>query len=258
MRRPGFSLRFGRYRFAPSLWPSVAFFLLLPVLLSLGFWQMERAVAKQALVEQRVAGGLERPIDLNRVSALNREDRYRTAVVRGRYRDEQQWLLDNRVYRGQAGYHVFTPFIPEGETQPRLLINRGWVSVGETREFLPQLPVPEALVELSGRLDTPASVGIVMGEPPVDSVESRVRLQSLDIGALRAARGLPLADYALVIDEGLPGGLQYDWSPVPQMGPEKHLGYAVQWFGLAVALTIIYVGVNTRRGPDDGGDHVRA
>ena len=47
---------------------------------------------------------------------------------------------------------------------------------------------------------------------------------------------------ALVADEDQPGVLQYDWSPIPQMGPEKHLGYAVQWFGLAVALTLIYFG----------------
>jgi cytochrome oxidase assembly protein ShyY1 len=42
------------------------------------------------------------------------------------------------------------------------------------------------------------------------------------------------------------------------MGPEKHLGYAVQWFGLAVALLIIYLGVNTRRDGSDGNKHVRA
>lgn len=235
----------------------MAFLLLLPLLLSLGFWQMSRAVDKQAMVEKRAAGELAAPLDLSRLSALNESDRYRLATVRGRYSDAQQWLLDNRVFRGQAGYHVFTPFIVDGGTAPRLLVNRGWVSVGETREFLPLLPVPTGTVELQGRLDSPASVGIVMGEPPVASVEDRVRLQSLDIAALRAARSLPLLEYALVVDEGQPGGLQYDWSPVPQMGPEKHLGYAVQWFGLAVALTIIYIGVNTRRDSGDGGGHVR-
>ena len=51
----------------------------------------------------------------------------------------------------------------------------------------------------------------------------------------------------LVLDEGQSGGLQYDWAPSTVMGPERHLGYAVQWLALAVALLIIYVGVNTRR-----------
>jgi surfeit locus 1 family protein len=249
-------LQLGRYRFAPGLWPTLLFLPLLGLLLALGGWQMERATAKQAMVEQRAAGELGQPIRLDGRTRLTDADRYRVAVVTGRYAAGQQWLLDNRVHRGQAGYHVFTPFIPEGESGPRLLINRGWVSVGETREYLPRLPVPDSTVSLTGRLDSPASVGIVLGEPPVDSIEDRVLLQSLDIAALAEARGLDLLRYALVIDDGQPGVLQHDWSPIPQMGPEKHLGYAVQWFGLAVALTLIYFGVNTHRHPDDGGADV--
>ena len=250
-------LQIGAYRFAPSLWPSVAFVLIFPVLLGLGFWQTERAGAKQELVEQRAASEVVAPLTLDGRTRLGDEDRYRPAEVRGHYLEEQQWLLDNRLYRGQAGYHVFTPFLIEGEEHPALLVNRGWVAVGASREFLPLLPVPEGGVSLTGRLDSPASVGLVVGEVPLESVENKVLVQSLDIAALGAARGLDLLHYALVIDEGQPGGLQYDWSPIPEMGPEKHLGYAVQWFGLAVALLIIYVGVNTRRDGGDGGKRVQ-
>lgn len=251
-------LQFGDYRFMPAFWPSVAFVLVMALLLSLGFWQMDRAVLKQALVEKRAAGEIAAPLSLNGIDRLTPSDRYRPATVRGRFDAGQQWLLDNRIFRGQAGYHVFTPFVPVGADRPRVLVNRGWVAVGETREYLPQLPVSDALVTLHGRLDSPASVGLVLGEPPLESIEDRVLLQALDMAALAQARSLPLLEYALVIDEGQPGGLQYDWSPIPPMGPEKHLGYAVQWFGLAVALLIIYVGVNSRRHPDDGETHVGA
>jgi surfeit locus 1 family protein len=252
------SVQIGRYRFAPALWPSLVFGLVFPILLSLGFWQMERAGAKQALVEQRAARELTAPLLLDAATRLTEDDRYRAAQVRGRYDSEQQWLLDNRVYGGLPGYHVFTPFRVEGETEPTLLVNRGWVAVGETREYLPQLPVPAGPVALSGRLDSPASVALVLGDVPLESVADKVLVQSLDIAALAAARDMRLLPYALVIDEGQPGGLQYDWSPIPPMGPEKHLGYAVQWFGLAVALLIIYVGVNTRGDGSDGNKHVRA
>ncbi|MCG6964902.1 MAG: SURF1 family protein [Chromatiaceae bacterium] len=251
-------LHIGRYRFAPALWPSVAFACVFPVLLSLGYWQMGRATAKQAMLEQRAASELAAPLPLDRRTPLSVADRYRPARVRGHYVDEQQWLLDNRVYQGQPGYHVFTPFRIEGEDAPSLLVNRGWVSLGASREFLPALPVSDDLVTLSGRLDSPASVGLVIGEVPLRSVADRVVVQSLDIPALADARSLPLLRYALVIDDGQPGGLQYDWSPIPEMGPEKHLGYAVQWFGLAVALLIIFVGVNTRLDGDDGEKHVEA
>ncbi len=249
-------LRLGNYRFAPAFWPTVAFVLVMALLLSLALWQMDRAQAKQALVEKRAAGEIAAPIRLSGATQLTAADRYRPANVTGRFDTGQQWLLDNRIFRGQAGYHVFTPFIPHGENRPSLLVNRGWVSVGETREFLPQLAVPERSVTLHGRLDSPASVALVLGVPPLESIEDRVRVQALDIAALAEARGLSLLKYALVIDEGEPGALQYDWSPIPPMGPEKHLGYAVQWFGLAVALLIIYVGVNSRRDPEDGEPHV--
>ena len=92
---------------------------------------------------------------------------------------------------------------------------------------------------------------------PLQSIEDRVLVQSLDITALGRVRGMDLLPYALVIDDGQAGGLIYDWSPRPEMGPEKHLGYAVQWFGLAVALLIIYLGVNTRRDDGDEETHVR-
>jgi surfeit locus 1 family protein len=248
----------GPYRFAPRPWPTLAFLLLFPLLLGLGFWQMERAGEKQALVERRAAGEVTAVLDIDAATELVAGDRYRPARVRGRYFAEQQWLLDNRVHRGQAGYHVFTPFRLAGASTASILVNRGWVAVGESREFLPPLPVPDGELTLTGRLDAPASVGLVIGEVPLDSIESRVLVQSLDIAALAAARSLDLARFALVLDEDQPGALQYDWSPIPPMGPEKHLGYAVQWFGLAVALLIIYLGVNLHRDRGDGGGHARA
>jgi surfeit locus 1 family protein len=251
------TLTFGPYRFAPSLWPTLAFLVVFPILLALGVWQTERAGVKQSLVERRAASEVTAPLDLEAQMRLAESDRYRPARVQGRYVAEQQWLLDNRVHRGQPGYHVFTPFQLARDDAPRLLINRGWVAVGASREFLPMLPVPEGPVTLTGRLDSPASVGLVIGEVPLESIADKVLVQSLDIAALGEARNMDLLRYALVIDDGQPGGLQYDWSPIPEMGPEKHLGYAVQWFGLAVALLIIYVGVNTRRRDSDGDKHAR-
>lgn len=250
------SVQFGEYRFAPGFWPTVAFAMLFPSLVGLGVWQAQRAGEKQLLVDRQASGVLAAPLDLSRTRSLGEADRYRPAVVGGRYLDSQQWLLDNRIHMGQPGYHVFTPFVIDGEAAPSLLVNRGWVAVGESREHLPVLPLPPGRVELRGHLDTPASVGMVLGEVPLESVDDKVRVLSLDIEALGRARGMALLPFALVIDEAMPGVLQYDWAPVPPMGPEKHLGYAVQWFGLSVALLIIYVGVNTRRNPDGGGNHV--
>jgi surfeit locus 1 family protein len=238
-------LRFGQRVFAPTVIPTVVFLLVLVALLSLGNWQMQRAGEKQALVDDKQARQAAPPLGLGGEVVDEQLDRFRPAFVRGEYQVGQQWLLDNRLYQGQAGYHVFSLFRLDDGSQ--MLVNRGWVSVGATREFLPDLPLPKGRVELNGHLDRPESVGLVMGEPPLDSIERKVLLQSLDVGALGKARNLRLKPLTLVLDEGQAGSLQYDWVPVETISPEKHVGYAVQWFALAVALVIIYLGVNTRR-----------
>ena len=238
-------LRIGRYQFRPGVVPSLVFLVLMALLLSLANWQWHRAGEKQRLLEAREAHRQAPPLVLDRELPDAVSDRFRPALARGHYLADQQWLLDNRVYRGQAGYHVFSLFRTTSGRQ--LLVNRGWVPVGHGREFLPELPLPVGEVVLRGRLDRPESVGLVMGTPPLESLERRVVLQSLDVAALSAARGLGLMPLTLVLDERQPGALQYDWAPVAEMGPERHLGYTVQWLALAVALLIIYVGVNTRR-----------
>lgn len=231
--------------FAPSMIPTVVFVVVFAALLSLGNWQMQRAGEKQALVDDKQARQAAAPLNLNAEQVDESLDRFRPAVVVGHYVPDQQWLLDNRLYRGQAGYHVFS--LLQLDNGQQVLVNRGWVSVGSTREFLPDLPLPSGEVMLRGHLDRPESVGLVMGEPPLQSIERRVLVQSLDVAALGQARNLQLHPLTLVLEEGGTGGLQYDWAPVETISPEKHVGYAVQWFALAVALVIIYLGVNTRR-----------
>ncbi len=240
-------MRIAGFDFRPALYPSVVFALLWPLLLGLGFWQMSRAVEKQALFDQQAARTELQVLDLNRSAGVAVEDRFRAAQVVGRYLDARHWLLDNRVYQGRAGYHVFSLFAPEGTGRALLLVNRGWVAVGPTRDLLPEVGAPEGRMTLRGRLDRPASVGLKLDNGELLGLAPVSVLQHLDLPALGAALGQELLPYALVLDESQPGLLQRDWSPAATMTPEKHLGYAVQWFGLAVALLIIYLGVNTRR-----------
>ena len=89
---------------------------------------------------------------------------------------------------------------PEGEQRPRLLVNRGWVAVGPSRDFLPLLPLPEGTVNLSGRLDRPASVGLILGEVPLQSVDDKVLLQALDLASLLEKLGRTGARTVVILD----------------------------------------------------------
>lgn len=217
------------------------------LLLSLGTWQLNRAEQKQALLTARDSGKAAPAMDLNLGTSPQTADRYRPAIVRGRYRTNQQWLLDNRVYKGRAGYHVYTLLETGNSSASAVLVNRGWVDAGPSRTFLPEVPVPEGIVELSGRLDLPESVALKLENEQLASIAPVVVVQHLDLVELESAIGRELLAFALVLDDGQPGSLQRDWSESLGMTPQKHIGYAVQWFALAAALLIIYVGVNTRR-----------
>jgi len=63
---------------------------------------------------------------------------------------------------------------------------------------------------------------------------------------MRANLDYPIAGYQLLLDPDAADGFARAWQP-QVMTPEKHIAYAVQWFGLAIALFIIYIVVNLKK-----------
>ena len=54
----------------------------------------------------------------------------------------------------------------------------------------------------------------------------------------------------VLLDAAEPDGYVRNWAP-PGFPPMRHIGYAVQWFGLALTLAVIYVVTNFRRAGKD-------
>ncbi len=231
--------------FRPALWPTLGFVALFIILLNLGDWQLERAAEKQALITAKQVRQAGPPLMLHQIRPALIPDRFRSAFAEGQYQPGQQWLLDNRLYQGRPGYHVYSLFRLRDGTH--ILLNRGWVSQGASRQTLPDLPLPTGQHQIRGHLDTPAAVGLVLAEPDWADTAAEQVVPNLDIAALAAARGLTLPELALVVDSGQPGALQHDWRAIETLTPTKHQGYAAQWFALALALLIIYLGVNLKR-----------
>ena len=231
--------------FRPTLWPTLGFIVCLLILLKLGHWQLQRADEKQALIAAKQRHQQAAPLVLNQTEPDAVMDRFRPAVAVGHYISGQQWLLDNRLFQGRPGYHVFSLFQLEGAG--RVLVNRGWISAGASRQIIPDVRLPTGMLRLSGRLDTPASVGMTLGTLEWGNTFATLVVPDLDIAALAAAQDVQLPPLTLVADADQPSVLQYDWSAIETLSPEKHWGYAAQWFALAAALFIIYFGVNLHR-----------
>jgi surfeit locus 1 family protein len=244
-RRPFVSLRFGRYHLSAGLWPTLATLLLLPLLAGLGQWQLQRAAAKQQLQDE-----LDRYQQAPaRVLAPAVEDaealRFRPVTVRGRYETAHQILLDNRVHRGQAGYHVLTPLRIEN-SGVRVLVNRGWVATGPDRRQLPAIDTPSQTVEINGVAMIP-SRGIRLGAAHAADAGWPTLWQYLDMAEYAQAVPFPVQPVVVLLDPHSPaGGLVRDWARL-DAGIRTHQGYALTWFSLALALLAIYFVTNTRR-----------
>jgi surfeit locus 1 family protein len=217
---------------------------LLALLISLGRWQLQRADEKRVLYDSFAAGSdATRPMQASTPPL----PRYQHIEAAGRYDDSRQVLIDNMVEAGQAGYFVITPFELKGGGF--ILVNRGWVPVGASRAVRPAIPVDAQPRTIHGRADNLPSPGIQLGTravltPPYPVVAGFPRHDEI-AALLKELRWARAADLIL-LDPGEPDGYVRNWSP-PGFPPMRHIGYAVQWFGLAAALFVIYIVTNSRR-----------
>jgi len=200
---------------------------------SLGQWQLRRAEASGATRAQFADGQTEAPLAAL-PTALTEADRFRRVEVRGEYLVQTQFLLDNMLLDGVAGYHVLTPLRLAGRSE-HVLVNRGWVPVGRDRRVLPQVAVGGEPRTVSGKLERLPRPGLRLGASSDVSErdEELVVLQYPTATELRERLGEPLYDYQLLLDPAAAEGYVRDWQ-APGIAPERNLAYAVQWLALAV------------------------
>lgn len=208
---------------------------------SAGFWQLDRAGEKRELVARFSRGGEATALPRLILDDESAGLRYRTLRLAGHYDTAHQVLLDNMSYRGRPGCQVLTPLItPDGD----VLVNRGWVPADGNRAVLPDIGVAATPREVVGRIEQLPRPGIrLTGIPPPDDAAWPRRLlfpTGAEISAQRPShRTASLRNYQLLLSPDDPDGYIRDWRP-GGMDPERHLGYAVQWFGLALTVIVIY------------------
>ena len=238
--------RIGRLQFVAGFWPTLITAILIPLLISLGQWQLGRAAQKQRLqaeydLLQEGSAMRVRPV-LESAETL----RFRRVLVRGQYEPQYQILIDNRVHQGQAGYHVLTPLrIEDGNV--RILVNRGWVPVGADRAQIPRLETPGALVEVEGVATVPQTGGFHLGTARPAGTQWQPVWQYLDLSEYARHVPFPVQPVVVLLGPQSPaGGFARQWARL-DTGIATHQGYAFTWFSLAVALAAIYILVNTRK-----------
>jgi len=242
-------IRLGTRVFAPTWLMTLLTIALCILFIRLGEWQWDRGAVTQALWDA-FARGADAPVALDaaQVTSLPRFKRIR---VTGRFDASHQFLLDNRTHAGQAGYEVLTPLALAGGAV--LLVDRGWVAFSGYRAKLPDIsmaPIATDLeVSLTGRIDQLPSGGLAQGRMPPPSTGAWPRVTTYpDMPQLSAAYGRTLLPRILLLDPGVPGGYVREWQ-APGLSPLRHWSYAVQWWGFAATLFVIWLVLSTRKVP---------
>jgi surfeit locus 1 family protein len=204
---------------------------------ALGRWQLSRAAEKEALQASMDGQGSQVIVDTAGLTSTADPMRlvHQHARVRGQWLADQTVYLDNRQMNAKVGFFVLTPLQLEGSAQV-VLVQRGWVQRNfEQREKVPAIETPAGAVSVEGRMAPPPSKLFELGKP-----EASVIRQNLDLEQFRAQTRLPLLSVMLTQTGPASEGLLREW-PAVNLGVEKHYGYALQWFGIAAALALLYL-----------------
>jgi len=224
-------------------WRTTLFVLIfVPLLAGLGFWQLSRAEQKSAISEEFERKRALAPAGLRELAGKQpAELAYLPVQLRGRFLQQEYFLIDNRMVQGRYGNEVLGVFELENAAG-FVLVNRGWVVADPSRRTLPQVaPVP-GYVSILGQIYVKPGKPYVLADKPLAAGWPK-RIQAVQIDKLAAALGLErssLFPYPVRIDSEQPGAFYVDW-PTVNVSSAKHIGYAVQWFAMSLVLALLFV-----------------
>ncbi|RLJ67972.1 surfeit locus 1 family protein [Sulfurisoma sediminicola] len=235
------------------VWGGLLVVALVTGFVSLGLWQWNKYAVKterQSELDQRSHDALiampHRTTNAPQEVPLGDADflRYRHVELTGEFEPARQILIDNRVdpTTERAGYHVVTPLHLAGSDM-RVLVNRGWVPAAADHRVLPEIATPVGPVTLTGIAVVPPARFFTLAQP---AAGWQPVWQNLDLARYAAAAPWPLQPVVVELDPTAPHGYARAW-PRPDERADKHLSYALQWFGFAASSIGIWLFFLLRR-----------
>lgn len=232
-----------KFTFKPNIWMTLATLVVMLMCIKFGFWQYDKAQAKQVL-QQKLEKGLQLPaVDLPTPIGNLEEWRYRHVKFLGTYDTEHQVLLDNQVNDTKVGYHVYTP-VKIGNQNQYVLVNRGWVAGAANRDE-PTVETPSGEMLFEGDISIPLAKYFTLESGELKSWQTV--WQHIDLQRFAKLAPYTIKPYVVRLDaKSQAGGFSRKW-PLPGDKVSMHLGYAYQWFGFALTFFVIYIVLNFKR-----------
>lgn len=206
---------------------------------ALGFWQLARLDQRRAFNAEMTGRLHAAPLALSGADLSEPVDtlKYRPVVARGEYDGAHQQSLVNQFWQGQLGVRLVTPLVIAGSDRA-VLVDRGWIpDVDSAPERWDKYAEP-GTVEVRGWIQ-PGQDG--SGRPAQFKPQPRTWLR-VDTQQMQPQIGHPLLPFYIQpapnADRTTPP-LRSDFNP--DLSEGSHLGYAITWFGLAVAVLAGFV-----------------
>ena len=221
-------------------------FICIVILLKLGFWQLHRAEEKEQIAVQMAER--EDSVYPNLMAALNDdgEHNYKPVKITGKVDNQKLLYWDNRVLLGKVGYEVLAILKNDAGN---ILVNFGWIEDTSFRQSIPLVVIPERLNKEDGILYKPGS-NLLIKEPSEIMEKWPRRVQQPDFDLIEKLTNVELLPTIVYLKDNAPLGLKNNFKPIT-MTSQKHIGYALQWFSLAIACLLVYLVALKKKWKDD-------
>jgi surfeit locus 1 family protein len=253
-----------RLRSAGVLWAAIAMIPALILLFGLGTWQMQRKSWKDALVTRIDARITAPPVTIEEAERQRRatgDIEYLRVRASGRFLNDQERYFYAPDQRLGPGYHVYTPLVVREAAGCRdvVWVNRGFVTDAVKSPENRRAGQIEGETAVVGLVRLPQEAGLFT--PSNDAKRNLWFWRDLpalwaSLGAQEIPCSLGAAPYLFTIDAQAepanPGGWPKGGTTIVSI-PNRHLEYALTWYGLALTLLGVYAAYAWGRLKETGG-----
>lgn len=212
-----------------------------PITISLGLWQIERANEKKVIISNYDKLLVSTPIALQKEQPL---DNWQPIETVGAYQDLVVYE-DNAINSGKAGFKVYHLF--QNGDGTFIFVHRGFIERNLIKNNLPRIDTPVGKKNIKGTTLFKQNNTFVK-----NIEESDIRIiqefnTSVLIERFPILKDRYLHPFLFNLDVRDADKFQPIEKPV-NMTATKHIGYAIQWFGLCAALIILTIYAYRRKG----------
>lgn len=219
----------------------LGFFLLCSALFCLfcllGVWQLHRYDFKKSLLETYHARLNGAPVPFATIKNSLESLQFQQVLMQGHYLNDQTMLVQNQFYKDQLGYNVLTPFQIEGDAK-LILVDRGFIAKPQRKKKI-SVETVNGPQQISGYIKLLNEHAFILGKNILEKNKSPIVIQRIDTRELSQVTNHEFYPFVLRLNANMPHGYVRDWV-ITNASPERHMGYAVQWFLMALVLLIAY------------------